>query len=79
MCLCQDHVEMAFEYPQGGRLHSLFGQPVVVLSNGVKKCSESVPCVSVCACHLLFCHQALLKRTWLYLFSTLPSGFYVHW
>lgn len=56
MCLCQDHVEMAFEYPQGGRLHSLFGQPVVVLSNGVKKCSESVPCVSVCACHLLFCH-----------------------
>ena len=29
----QEHVQMAFEYLQGGRLHNLSGQPVPVLSN----------------------------------------------
>ena len=29
----QDHVQMAFEYLQGWRLHSLIGQPLPVLSH----------------------------------------------
>ena len=33
----QDHVQMAFEYLQGGRLHNLSGQPVPGLSQPQSK------------------------------------------
>jgi len=48
----QDHVQMAFEYLQGGRLHHLSGQPVPVLSlpyseRSVSWCSDGTSYVSV--------------------------------
>lgn len=45
----------------------------------VSQCSEGAFCVLVCASCLLSCHWTPLKRAWLYLFCTLPSGICIHW
>lgn len=42
-------------------------------------CSERASCVLVCAYCLWACHWATLKRVWLSLFCTLPSGIYTHY
>lgn len=47
------HVEMAFENPQGGRLYSLSGQPVLVLgslhsASDFLVSSWNFPCWSMC-------------------------------
>jgi len=79
----QDHVQKAFGYFQGGRLHSLPGQPVPVLGHphSIKKCFlkfRRTSRVSVCAHCLWSWHWAPLERTWLCPLYTLPSGIYTH-
>lgn len=57
----QDHVQTGFEYLQGGRLHNLSEQPVLVLSHSHRKKtvswhSERASCVSVFVHYLFSCH-----------------------
>lgn len=61
--LTQECIQVAFEYPQGGRFHQLPGQSVPVFSHRNRKSVfwylDDTLCVSVCFCFLLPCHWAL--------------------
>ena len=50
---------------------------VTLTVKSVSWCSEGTSRVSVCACCLWSWHWAPLKRPWLPILCTLPSGFYV--
>lgn len=72
----KDRVISGFEDLHGWRLHCLFEQPFPLPGHphSKKKCSDRIPCVSVCACCLLHCHWAALERAWLHLLHLLPPG-----
>lgn len=55
-----EHIQMAFEYLQGRRLHSCSGQPIPVFNHphSFFLHSEKIPRVSVCAHFLLSCHRS---------------------
>lgn len=54
-------------------LGTLFQCSVTLTVKTASLCSEAI---SVCACHLLFCHWTLLKRAWICLLHTLHWDLY---
>lgn len=80
--VARDHIHVAFEDLQGGKLQSSSGQPVLVLrhphSSEVFPDVQSKPLhVSVCDYCLLSCQWPPLERDSLQLLCTLPSGIYI--
>lgn len=55
-----EHIQMAFEYLKGRRLHSCSGQPIPIFNHphSFSYIQEKIPCVSVCAHFLLSCHRS---------------------
>lgn len=52
---------------------------VTLTIKSVSWCSQGNSCVSVCAHWLWSCPLPLLKRAWLFLLYSFPSGIHTHW